>query len=114
MRLRDRRTHAFAAAALAAFSLVLAACGGDPDVGDVRDALAEEVPARAEQQAPQVDFDPDSVTCPEEQSVAEGERFECTIAAIESGTDVVYTIAVEMTGEGSFDWVLTGVEPAGG
>lgn len=105
------------AALAAAAALALAGCSSDPDIGDVEEKLAEDVPAQAAPTLPGVTFDTDTVTCPEDQSVAEGETFECTIEATEGQRQVVYTLRVRMTGENSFSWAPTGrevIDRAGG
>ena len=108
------RVTALAGALAAGGTLALAGCGGDPDVGDVQDKLAEDIPSQAADALPGVEFDTDTVSCPEDQSVAEGEMFDCTIEATEQNRDVVYTISVTMTGEDSFSWRPTGREVVGG
>jgi hypothetical protein len=108
-----RRTTLLGVALAAGASLALAGCGGDPDIGDVEDKLAEDVPSQAANALPGVEFDTDTVSCPEGQSVAEGETFECTMEATERGRDVVYTLTVTMTGENSFSWRPTGREVVG-
>ena len=108
-----RRPALLGVALLAGGALALTGCGGDPDVGDVEDKLAEDVPSQAADALPGVEFDTDTVSCPEDQSVAEGETFDCTIEATERGRDVVYTLSITMTGENSFSWRPTGREVVG-
>ncbi len=109
-----RPFHAAIGALAVAGGLLLTGCGGDPDIGDVQDKLAEEAPGELQGALPGVEFDGDSVACPDGQSVAEGEEFDCTITGVEGGQDVTYTLSVTMTGEDSFSYRPTNVEVEGG
>ncbi|MCU0308258.1 MAG: DUF4333 domain-containing protein [Thermoleophilia bacterium] len=96
--------------ALAAGALLLAGCG-DPTVGDVEDKLAEQLKEQGEGRG--VAFS-DDVTCPADVELKTGAKFECTAPATERNQQVVYTVSVEMTGDNSFNYRVTGVKPADG
>ncbi len=67
-----RRTTLLGVALAAGASLALAGCGGDPDIGDVEDKLAEDVPSQAANPPPRSQVATDTVSSPQAQSVAEG------------------------------------------
>jgi len=58
---RLRPYHAAIGALAVAGGLLLAGCGGDPDIGDVQDKLSEDAPGELQGALPGVEFDGDSV-----------------------------------------------------
>lgn len=113
--IRLPRARRFAAASLAGVALLAAAaCGGDPDIGDVQDELKDAVPEAASSQLPGVEFDTDTLTCPEGQSVESGQEFDCTVEGTSNGTPLVFTLSVTMTGDNEFSWSISNGQPADG
>lgn len=115
--LRLSRLLRAGALAVACGLSVCAGCGPDdtPDVRDVRDRLAERLPAQARVEGLAVAFDGDSVTCPDDQQLRDGVAFACEIRGVQQGIAVAYAVNVTMTSDSDFRYSLGAVrilEPA--
>lgn len=91
-------------------ALGLAACGGSLTIGAIEDKLNEQIPEKVAETGVEVS----AVDCPDDASVEVGSTFECDVAAVEAGQDVIYTASVTVETESSVNWELTAVRPADG
>jgi hypothetical protein len=105
IRLVSRRRRVLLALPLV---LGLAACGGSLSIGAIEDELGEQIP----DEVADVGVEVASVDCPDDASVEVGSTFECDVAAVENGQDVIYTATVTVESESSVSWELTDVRLA--
>jgi hypothetical protein len=90
-------------------ALLLTACGG-LTLSGIEDRLNEQIPGEVED----LGVDVSGVDCPDDASVEVGSTFECDVAAVENGQDVVYTATVTVESDDTVRWELTDVRPAEG
>jgi hypothetical protein len=100
---------ALVAVCLVSAALVLAACGS-LTVSGIEDELNEQIPGEVEG----LGVDVSGVDCPEDASVEVGSTFDCEVAAVENGQDVVYTATVTVESDDTVRWELTDVRVADG
>jgi hypothetical protein len=92
---------------LVPIALLLAGCGG-LTISGIEDRLNEQIPGEVED----LGVDVSSVDCPDDASVEVGSTFECEVAAVENGQDVVYTATVTVESDDTVRWELTDVRSA--
>ena len=100
---------ALLAVCLVSAALVLAACGS-LTVSGIEDELNEQIPGEVED----LGVDVSGVDCPDDASVEVGSTFDCEVAAVENGQDVVYTATVTVESDDTVRWELTDVRVADG